>query len=100
MCLPVKRKKTAVQQPLPPKTVIFCQKLTLSGHTRRIFNFKFLELNVPTWKTEETAAVPPSAAEIFFMPFLAELDNSESFETNLFFLKKIPLVFAFDTCNF
>ena len=31
-------KKTAVQQPLPPKTAIFRRKLTFSGHTRRIFN--------------------------------------------------------------
>ena len=30
---------------------------------------------------------------IFFLPFLAELDNSESFENNFFFPKKIP----FDT---
>ena len=43
---------------------------------------------------------PPSAAEIFFLPFLAELDNSESFETNFFFWKNFRLVFAFDTCNF
>ncbi len=51
----------------------------------------FSELNCLTRKTEETEAVPLQ----FF--FLAELDNSESFETNLFFLKKNPLVFAFDT---
>ena len=58
---------------------------------------------MPTRKTEETATVPPlppKTAEFFFLPFLAELDNSESFETNLFSLKKIPLVFEFDTCNF
>ncbi len=30
---------------------------------------------------------PPSAAK-FFLSFLAELDNSESIEANLFFLKK------------
>ncbi len=34
-----------------------------------------------------------------FLPFLAELDISESFETNLFFLKKISLVFAFAPCK-
>ncbi len=38
MFLPVKLKKTAVQQPLPPKTAIFRRKLTFLGHTRRIFN--------------------------------------------------------------
>ncbi len=38
MCLPVKLKKTAVQQPQPTKTAIFRRKLTFSGHTRRIFN--------------------------------------------------------------
>ncbi len=40
----------------------------------------------------ENRRLPP----IFFLPFLAELDNSESFETNFFFLKKIPLVFAIE----
>ncbi len=75
MCLPVKLKKTAVQQPLPPKTAIFRRKLTFSGHIRRIFNdiimihffCKFLELNVPTWKTEEMVAVPPLPLSIFFL---------------------------------
>ena len=33
---------------------------------------------------------PPGAAEIFFIPFLAALGNSESLETNLFFLLKFP----------
>ena len=71
---------------LPPKTAIFHRNLTFSGHIRRIFNdndlnFKFLELNVSTRKTEETVAVPPSSA--VFLPLLAELDYSESFETNL-----------------
>ncbi len=33
-----------------------------------------------------------------FLPFLAELNISESFETNFFF-KKVSLVFAFDTSN-
>ncbi len=38
----------------------------------------------------ENRRLPPN----FFLPFLVELDNSESFETNLFFWKKIHLVFA------
>ena len=60
------------------------------GHISRIFKKK-------------TAAVPPLPPKIaicrqnFFLPFLAELDNSESFETNFFFPKKIPLDLAFDT---
>ncbi len=57
------------------------------------FFLKFLELNVPTRKTEKTAAVPPLPPKTavcrwnFFMSFFAELDNSESFETNFFFEK-------------
>ena len=50
---------------------------------------------MPTRKTEKTAAeppLPPSAAEFFFMPFLAELDDLESFETMLFFSKIFPLM--------
>ena len=51
-----------------------------------------------TRKTEKTAAeptLPPKTAIFrrhFFLPFLAELDNSESFETMLFFSKKFPLM--------
>ena len=61
-------------------------KSLLFGHISRIF--------------KKTAAVLPKIAicrQIFFLPFLAELDNSESFETNFFFPKKIPLDLAFDT---
>ncbi len=36
-----------------------------------------------------TAENPPTAAE-FVLPFLAELDNSESFEINFFFGKNFP----------
>ncbi len=64
--------KSAVKQPLPPKTAIFRRKLTFSGHIRHIFNdnnqilfCKFLELNVPTRKTEKTATgpqLPPKTA--------------------------------------
>ena len=56
-----------------------------------------------TRKTAETVALPPLTPKTavirlnFVLPFLAELDNSKSFETNLFFLEKNPLVFAFDT---
>ena len=35
---------------------------------------------------------PPSADEIFFLPFLAELDDLESFETMLFFSKIFTLM--------
>ena len=70
MFLPVKLKKRQLnrsrrQPPFPPKIDIFI-------HIRRIFNdndtffCKSLELNVPTRKTEETAAVPPKTYEIFF----------------------------------
>ena len=37
-CLLVKLKKNGRKPPLPPKTAIFCRKLTFSGHIRRIFN--------------------------------------------------------------
>ena len=40
----------------------------------------------------ENRRLPP---KFFFLPFLAELDNSESFETNYFFWKNFRLVFAF-----
>ena len=74
MCLPVKLKKTAVQQPLPPKTAISRRKLTFSCHIRRIFDDH----------------------DLFFLPFIAELDKFESYDTKLsFFLKS--LLFAFDT---
>ena len=36
--------------------------------------------------TAEKCRLPPN----FFLPFLAELDNSESFETNFFFFFKFP----------
>ena len=110
MGLPEKLKKTSVKPALPPKTAIFRRKLTFTGNIRRIFKdndpiffCKFLELNVPIRKTGETAAVqplPPKTAtcrQNLFLSFLAELDISESFETNLFFSKKILLVFVFDT---
>ncbi len=51
---------------------------------------------MPTQKTEETASAAPTAKNRylppnFVLPVLAELDNSESFESKLFILKKIPL---------
>ena len=61
---------------------------------------------MPTRKTEETwrcvryRRKPTFAAEFFFSSISRELDNFESFETSVFFLKKNPLVFAFDTCYF
>ena len=42
----------------------------------------------------------PFTAKKNFLPFLAEFDISESFETNFFFRKKITLDFAFDTFKF
>ncbi len=46
-----------------------------------------------TAATAENRHQPPN----FFLPFLAELDIFESFETILFFSKKYPNIFAFDT---
>ncbi len=69
MCLPLKLKKAAVKQPLPPKTAIFRRKLTFSGHTRRIFNANdpiflyFLELNVPTRKKEKNSGGAAATAD-------------------------------------
>ena len=54
MCLRGKVKKTAVEQPIPPKTAIFRRH--------------------------------------FFIAFLAELGELESFETMLFFSKIFPLM--------
>ena len=53
---------------------------------------------MPTRKTEKTAAEPPLPPKTavcqrnFFLPFLAELDDLESFETMLFFSKIFPLM--------
>ena len=61
-----------------------------------IYFCKFLELNVPTQKTEETAGVLPKTAiylQKFFLPFLTKLDISASWTTYCF-SKKNPLVFA------
>ncbi len=48
----------------------------------------FVKNNMELWRngggtaaTAENRRLPPK----FFLPFLAELDNSESFEANLFF---------------
>ena len=41
--------------------------------------------------------VGTAAPAKLFLPFLAELDISESFETQLFFFEKSPLFFAFVT---
>ena len=59
----------------------------------------FVKNNMELWRNGGGTAATDVCRRIFFLPFLAELDNSESFETN-FFLKKNPLVFAFYTCNF
>ncbi len=79
MCLPVKLKKTAVQQPLPPKTAIFRRKLTFLMIMIQFF-FYFL--------------ITVVCRRIFFISFLTELDNSELFYTNFFKKKKNQLVFA------
>ncbi len=55
-----------------------------------ILFLKFIEFNVATRKTEKTAAVPQLPPN-FFLLFLAELGNSEWYETNIFFFwKKFP----------
>ncbi len=69
ICLPVKLKKTAVQQPLPPKTAIFRRKLTFSGHTRRIFNdndpifFLILRIECAYTENRKNGGSPAAAAE-------------------------------------
>ena len=51
---------------------------------------------LPHGKLKKNGGGPAAAAENrrlppnFFLPFLAELDNSESYETNFFFWKKFP----------
>ena len=68
--------------------------------------FKILRIECCHTENWKNGGGPAAAAENrrlppnFFLPFLAELDNSESYETNFFFVEKIPLVFAFDTCSF
>ena len=59
-----------------------------------IFFFKILRIEYCHTENWKNGGSPAAAAEnrrlppIFFLPILAELDNSESFETNLFFWKK------------
>ena len=49
-----------------------------------------------TAATAENRHQPP----ILFLPFLAELYISESFEPNLFFSKIFTLTFELNTCDF
>ena len=66
MCLPVKLKKNVSSTAIPAENCLFQAILDAFLMIMIIFFCKFLELYVPTHKTEKTAVVPPSAADFFF----------------------------------
>ena len=63
-----------------------------SGHIRLIFDDTDQCTYTENWGNDGGTAVIAEKRRLppMFLPFLAELDNSESFETNFFFKKKFP----------
>ena len=86
----------------------FLPKINIFSPYWRIFNDNdplILILRIECAYTEKwgngggaTATAENYHLPTIFLPILAELDISESFETN-FFSQKNPLDFAFDTCR-
>ncbi len=96
------KKKTSVKPPLQPKTANFHQNLTFSCHHRRIFDNHLLLKRkncgktlrnecayTKIWRNGGDTAITVENRHMsqIFLSFLAELDNSESFEESVKYKK-------------